>query len=69
MLNKRSPAPPLHHAARPPPPGIPELRRAICAFHQRYDGLDLLQEGMVVGPGSKELIYLIMAVFNGGMIS
>lgn len=40
---------------------------AICDFHQKYDGFDDLDpEEIVVGPGSKELIYLVMHVFNGG---
>lgn len=47
--------------------GLKQLRQAICYFHQKYDGFDDLDpEEIVVGPGSKELIYLVMHVFNGG---
>lgn len=47
--------------------GLKQLRQAICDFHQKYDGFDDLDpEEIVVGPGSKELIYLVMHVFNGG---
>ena len=50
----------------PCPVGIPELRQAICHFHQRYDSLTFDPEQVLVAPGSKELIYLTMSVFNGG---
>ena len=48
-----------------PMTGIPELRRAICEFHREYDGLQFSPNGVVVGPGSKELIFLLLSVFNG----
>ena len=47
--------------------GIPELREAICNFHLRYDKLSGLHpDQIVVGPGSKELIFLLLSVFKGG---
>lgn len=50
--------------------GLKQLRQAICDFHQKYDGFDDLDpEEIVVGPGSKELIYLVMHVFNGGALT
>ena len=49
--------------------GLPELRARICLFHSQLDGLDHFQEeNVVVGPGSKELIFLLMHVFNGGKL-
>ena len=45
--------------------GLPELRKAIADFHKTWDQVDLDPEAMVVAPGSKELIYLTMAVFRG----
>ena len=48
-------------------PGIPELQQALCEFHTRYDRLEGLgADQFIVGPGSKELIFLLMTVFNGG---
>ena len=44
--------------------GLPELNTAIVAFHKEWDGVELEEEGLVVGPGSKELIFLTMAVFK-----
>ena len=50
-------------------PGIPALRKAICDFHQRYDDITFRPEDVLVGPGSKELIFLAMNVFKGGKSS
>ena len=46
--------------------GIPELRASIAEFHARHDGLVFNPDNIIVGPGSKELIYLAMMVFSGG---
>lgn len=51
-----------------PMTGIPELRKAICEFHREYDALELSPDGVIVGPGSKELIFLLLAVFNGDVL-
>ena len=45
--------------------GILELRKAICEFHREFDGLDVHPENVVVGPGTKELIFLLLCVFSG----
>ena len=43
--------------------GVPELREAVAAFNQRTLGLDCSAEQVLIGPGSKELIYdLLLAV-------
>ncbi|XP_071497769.1 aspartate aminotransferase-like [Diadema antillarum] len=52
-----------------PVQGLAELRANICSFHARLDGLTHLdQDLVVVGPGSKQLIYLLMNVFNGDIL-
>ena len=48
-----------------PVAGLPQLRKAIVAFHKEWEKVELNEDGLVVGPGSKELIYLTMAVFSG----
>lgn len=49
--------------------GLPALRDAVCAFHQKRDGLSSLKsKNIVVGPGSKELIYLTMRLFDGDVL-
>ncbi len=47
--------------------GIPELRQQILDFHKEYDGFSHFHsDAMVVGAGSKEVLYLILNVFGGG---
>lgn len=48
-----------------PVAGLPELRKAIINFHTQWEGITLDIDGLVVGPGSKELIYLTLAVYRG----
>lgn len=49
--------------------GIPELREALCDFHRRYDNLSGLHpDQVIVGPGSKELIFLLLSIFNGDVL-
>ena len=45
--------------------GLEELRQEISVFHATYDSVSLGVDDIIVGPGSKELIYLTMAVFQG----
>lgn len=51
-----------------PMAGIPELRDGLVRFHARYDNIRLLRENLVVGPGSKELIFLILTTFSGDIL-
>jgi len=48
-----------------PVAGTLELRKAICEFHREFDDLDVRPENVIVGPGSKELIFLLLCVFSG----
>ncbi|XP_077865758.1 aspartate aminotransferase-like [Saccoglossus kowalevskii] len=52
-----------------PVQGLPELRSKICEFHRKLDGLTHLKpDNVIIAPGSKELIYLLLAVFNGDVL-
>ena len=46
--------------------GLPGLRRGLVKLHQQQDGVTMDPENIVTAPGSKQLIYLIMAVSSGG---
>jgi len=46
-----------HKRSYTPAAGIPELRQAIAAHYQRRFDLDVAPEQVVVGPGSKSLIF------------
>ncbi|HUF46427.1 MAG TPA: aminotransferase class I/II-fold pyridoxal phosphate-dependent enzyme, partial [Vicinamibacterales bacterium] len=48
--------------------GLPALRAAVAGFHQRKDGFEARPEGVLVGPGSKELMFLLQLVFYGEII-
>lgn len=48
--------------------GLASLREAVAAFHGRTDGVDALPESVLVGPGSKELMFLLQVVFYGELL-
>ena len=48
--------------------GLSELRKAVADFHRRKDQVDVLKENVLIGPGSKELLFLLQIAFNGQVI-
>lgn len=48
--------------------GLPELRRAIAAHVEKKLGIDRTSDDVIVGPGSKELLFLLLLVFDGEVI-
>ncbi len=71
----QSPFPPLeaavqalreHAAAKDyaPVQGLPELRDRVARFHQDVDGIDASPQDVLVAPGSKILLYAVMAAFK-----
>ena len=48
--------------------GLEELRDAVASFHSEQDGVPLSGENVLVGPGSKELLFLLQLVFYGEII-
>lgn len=57
-----------HQNAYLPVAGIPELRDALANFHKRYDNLQIDSSQIIVGPGTKELIFLLLTVFKGDVL-
>ena len=51
-----------------PVTGLPALREAVAAFHRDKDGVDARPDGVLVGPGSKELMFLLQLTFYGELI-
>jgi len=51
-----------------PVKGLPELREAVARFHRLKDHVDVQTEGVLIGPGSKELMFLLQIVFYGEII-
>lgn len=51
-----------------PVKGLQILREAVADFHRRKDGINAQPEHVIIGPGSKELVFLLQLVFNGEII-
>jgi aspartate aminotransferase len=51
-----------------PVEGLPALREAVAGFHRRSDRIDIQPDSVLVGPGSKELMFLLQLVFYGEII-
>ena len=50
-----------------PVKGLPALREAVAAYHRRTDGIGCDAADVLIGPGSKELIFLLQMVFEAAL--
>lgn len=57
-----------HQKAYLPVSGLPALRESIAAHHRRIFKIDCTSENVLVGPGSKELMFLLQLVYYGDLI-
>ncbi len=48
--------------------GLPALREAVAAYHARVDGVERDAEDVLIGPGSKELMFLLQLVYYGDLV-
>lgn len=48
--------------------GLYELREAVAGFHRKKDMVDIKPDNVIIGPGSKELLFLLQLVFEGEVI-
>jgi len=48
--------------------GIPEVREAISGFYGRHFGIEADSDRVIVGNGSKELMFLIFSMVSGSVI-
>ena len=48
--------------------GLPALREAVAEFHSRNDQIEAHPEGVIVGPGSKELMFLVQLAYYGEIV-
>jgi aspartate aminotransferase len=51
-----------------PVKGLPELRSAVADFHRRKDHVNAQPDGVLIGPGSKELMFLLQLVYYGEIL-
>ena len=48
--------------------GLRELREAVAAYHRRRQGLPAQADNVLIGPGSKELMFLLQLVYYGELV-
>lgn len=51
-----------------PVKGLHELRKAVASYNRRHEGIDTQAEDVLIGPGSKELIFLLQLVYYGDLL-
>jgi aspartate aminotransferase len=51
-----------------PVKGLEELRQAVAYFHRKNDEIDIKPNNVIIGPGSKELMFILMMVYYGDII-
>lgn len=51
-----------------PVKGLPQLREAICGFYERHAGVKHDPQYTIIGPGSKELLFLLQLVYYGELV-
>jgi len=57
-----------HQKAYLPVEGLPELREAVAEYHHRSQGIPRTAGDVLVGPGSKELMFLLQLVYYGDLV-
>ena len=51
-----------------PVKGLPALREAVADYHRHKDQIDTHADGVIVGPGSKELMFILQLVYYGEIL-
>jgi aspartate aminotransferase len=51
-----------------PVKGLPALREAVADYHRRTLGIPAAAEQVLIGPGSKELMFLLQLVYYGDLV-
>lgn len=51
-----------------PVAGLAELRQVVSDYHNRRDGLSTTAEDVLIGPGSKELLFLAQLCYGGELV-
>ncbi len=57
-----------HQKAYLPVEGLPELRQAVVGHHSRTFGINSEECDVLVGPGSKELMFILQLVYYGDLV-
>lgn len=57
-----------HQKAYLPVSGLPELREAVAAYYHRTQRVAASADDVLIGPGSKELMFLLQLVYYGDLL-
>ena len=57
-----------HQKAYLPVMGLETLREAVAAYHTRTQSITCSAENVLIGPGSKELMFLLQLVYYGDLV-
>lgn len=57
-----------HQKAYLPVMGLPALCDAVADFHRRMEGIDFTGDDVLIGPGSKELMFILQLVYYGDLL-
>lgn len=57
-----------HQKAYLPVKGLPALRSAVAEYHRRSQSIPCDAQDVLVGPGSKELMFLLQLVYYGDLV-
>jgi aspartate aminotransferase len=57
-----------HQKTYLPVEGLPELRTAIADYLRRTEGIEADPGGVIVGPGTKELMFLLQLAFDADLV-
>lgn len=58
----------VHHKSYVAAQGIPELREAVADFYTKHFHLPTTPDRVMVGPGSKALLYTLLTVLQGDLL-
>ncbi len=51
-----------------PVQGLQTLREAVAKYHSKYDGAHFNSDSVLIGPGSKELMFLLQICYYGDLV-
>lgn len=51
-----------------PVKGLEALREAVAGYHRRRNRVDMSAENVLIGPGSKELMFILQLVYYGDLV-
>ena len=51
-----------------PVKGLPQLRQTVASYHKKQEGIAYTQDDVLIGPGSKELMFLVQLVYYGDLV-